>query len=209
MNQSSVTPQPQGGSSTMKWLLIILVIIIVLGGGYWAYVKYGKTSATTSTTSPSPATSLKVSPSTSAAVSPTAYSTVPADWKTYTNEQFGFSFKYPSELTKEKDNVSNQATDVVFKKGSDTTMIIRIYSGSNDGHGGATYFEVARSAQKTFPAGTSDEFVFPNGNGFGETRAYIAERFIKNSVVYAFEFYGKTQLSDQDSQILSTFQFTQ
>ena len=54
----------------MKWLLIILVIVVVLGGGYWVYVKYGKTSATTSTASPSPVAAVSVSPS--ATVSPTA-----------------------------------------------------------------------------------------------------------------------------------------
>ena len=77
MNQSSVTPAPQGGSSTMKWLLIILVIIIVLGGGYWLYVKYGKTSATTTTASPSPTTSAKTSPSSIITASPSASVSAP------------------------------------------------------------------------------------------------------------------------------------
>jgi len=88
MNQTPAASQPQGGSSTMKWLLIILVIIIVLGGGYLVYAKYGKLASTT--TSPSPATSIKASPSTSSSAS------VPADWKTYSNSTYDFSFKYPS-----------------------------------------------------------------------------------------------------------------
>lgn len=74
MNQAPVSPAPQGGSSTMKWLLIILVIIIVLGGGYLLWVKYGK-GTPTATASPS---------------------SVPAEWKTYTNTRVKYSFEYPA-----------------------------------------------------------------------------------------------------------------
>ncbi len=120
MNQTPVSPTPvpsgvegpQGGSSTMKWLLIILVIIIVLGGTYWVYAKYGK-GTTTTTTSPSPTLTSKVSPSTSAAVSPAASSSITADWKTYTSSKYNYSIKYPSDWTVEEMN-----NNAIFKNSS-------------------------------------------------------------------------------------------
>lgn len=95
MNQQQMA-SPQQGGGIMKWLLIILAVIIVLGGGYWLNIKYGK-GTPSPTASPSPTISAKVSPSTSAVVSPTE--SINADWKTYTNSTYNFSFEYPKTWT--------------------------------------------------------------------------------------------------------------
>ena len=89
----------------MKWLLIILVIVIVLGGGYLVYAKYGK--GTTTTASPSPISAVTSSPS--ATVSPSASASVPADWKTYTNDTYIYLIKYPGDWKVSSDKGTNSS----------------------------------------------------------------------------------------------------
>jgi len=121
MNQQPVSPGgPQGGSSTMKQLLIILVVVIVLGGGYLLYNKYGKASTTTA--SLSPASTIKASPSTSAAVSPSASSTVPADWKTYTNDNYKFQLTFTDDW--KGFTVKSQPEDKVYQLAADDLYVL-------------------------------------------------------------------------------------
>jgi hypothetical protein len=82
MNQQ--TPAP-AKSSSLKWLIIIVVIIIILGGGYLLWAKYGKTSTSPASTSPSALVTPSVSPSSEV-----------AGWQTYISTKFGYSFKYPT-----------------------------------------------------------------------------------------------------------------
>lgn len=106
MNQpQSIDPTPQGKPSTMKWLLIILVVVIVLGGGYFLWAKYGGTTSS-ATTTPTPTATISVA--TSPLIIPTGISV--ADWKTYENDYYGFSLKYPKEGTISVDNLNAGTT---------------------------------------------------------------------------------------------------
>ena len=97
MNQTPVSSapapsgvkRPQGGSGSLKWLLVILGLVIVLGGVYWAYAKYGERISST------------------ISARPTISLSVPANWKKYTNEEFGFSFKYPESWIQETTTASH------------------------------------------------------------------------------------------------------
>jgi len=220
MNQSSMAPGPQGGSSTMKWLLIILVIVIVLGGGYWLYAKYGKTSATTSTTSPSPASTIKASPSTSAAVSPSASSTVPADWKTYTNSTYNYSIKYPSDWVSSEPGAKRTvfATSAISGETDRKGLVeIQVPSLSKDDamkeafadlSGGSTNATIEKTSvggvEATKYSGQ------PNLNVFGGGTHRIRVIFEKSGVVYVVEALDNNDstIVSRFNQILSTFQFT-
>jgi len=232
MNQSSVTPGPapsgvegpQGGSSTMKWLLIVLVIVIVLGGGYWVYVKYGKTSATTATASPSPVAAITSSPSASAAISPSASSSVPADWKTYTNTQYSFSFKYPSNSTVK--DIKSGNTDMpgivaLFAVGinndwQDPFSVVEITSQSKDKEISwlktwASYTAPNGSFSTTF---SSTQEVTKYGKS--ATEVIFTNKPSGTTTFYVFSESGQTYVVDGDNpsnpavgdQILPTFQFT-
>lgn len=73
---------------TQPWLWIILAAVVIIGGGltYW-YVTSNNSSDITAAPSP---TLTKTS-------SPTNSANQTADWKTYTNNTYGFSFKYPKD----------------------------------------------------------------------------------------------------------------
>jgi outer membrane murein-binding lipoprotein Lpp len=200
------------GVSPLAIIGIAVLVAIVFGGGAYAYVNNKATKEKNDlnaqiTQLQSQVASAKVSATVTSIASASATTDETANWKTYTNDKNGFSFKYLSDWTKEEDNVQSSATDVVFDLGKDNPLVVRVYYGSNDGHGGATYFSVERNAQRTYTAGVADEFLFPNGNGYGQTIPYITERFIKNGVVYAFEFNGGATLTSQDIQILNSLQF--
>lgn len=188
-------------------LLTTLIVVILAAAGFFGWNYLQKQKVVTPVVAP--ITTTEITPSIMPSTAPTTTADIStADWKTYTNDKNGFSFKYPSDWTKGEDNVQSSATDVVFDKGKDNPLTVIVYYGSNDGHGGATYFSENRNAQRTYTAGVADEFIFPNGNGYGQTIPYITERFIENGVVYAFEFNGGTIITSQDTQILNSLQFT-
>lgn len=77
------------GLSTILLILIILAVgILAAIGGYYYGVKVA-TPTTTTTTSKITTTAV------GAITTTTAVNT--ANWKTYTNDQYGFSFKYPGD----------------------------------------------------------------------------------------------------------------
>jgi len=218
MNQSSVTPAPvssgvegpQGGSSTMKWLLIILVIIIVLGGGYLLWTKYsGGTS--TATSSPSPTVTVKASPSTSAAVSPSASSSVPADWKTYTNETYGYKISYPSSWIINSSNTKEisiyteasrtdvkSVTQTVGVKVSDETLE-QFKSNFLQADPGINKVESEKTIN--FAGVSATQLTLSNAEGLISTVNFIR----KGSNSFTITYFSAEATA---SQILSTFQFT-
>ncbi|MGA2666954.1 MAG: hypothetical protein ABSE91_02595 [Patescibacteria group bacterium] len=93
--QPSVTPpSPPKRKSTLRWSLPILYLLILIAVGGWFWFKYYYRPVATplviSNTSPKPSPSLTLSPS---PVSPTT------GWQTYTNQQYGFTFQYPTDFT--------------------------------------------------------------------------------------------------------------
>ena len=71
-----------------KWVLIYAVIALLLYSGvYYFVLSKNKSNPYSYNTSPSPAQSAQPSPTTD----PTT------NWKTYTNEKYGYSIKYPSD----------------------------------------------------------------------------------------------------------------
>jgi len=93
--------QGQTDQMIRPWLLIVLVVVILAGGGYFGWNYWNKSK----TAGPIIKPILSDDNGFNHPASPdTTLST--ADWKTYMNDQYGFSFKYPSEwkiYTREND----------------------------------------------------------------------------------------------------------
>lgn len=72
-------------------LVIVLVAVVFGGAGYWFGTK--KTEDKTTTATPT------VTATTSTVASATTTADPTASWKTYTNSAYGYSYKYPTDLT--------------------------------------------------------------------------------------------------------------
>lgn len=101
MNQQQSSSQPRGNS--LKWLLIILAVVVVFGGSYLLYAKYGKSTNTATTTTSPTATTSTPTPTTT----PTSTTEKTADWKTYNNDSYGISFKYPKDWIIQNDQLES------------------------------------------------------------------------------------------------------
>ena len=106
MNQQSQTPVQSGQPPVNKGLLVVLIIVVLIGVAFaaWYYLmgpgKKVATSTTTATTTPATTTT----PSTTTTTTTTTpATTATADWLTYTNSAYGFSFKYPKDYSVTED----------------------------------------------------------------------------------------------------------
>lgn len=101
MNEENVTIK-QGISG--GWIAFIVIVVLLIGGGlgYW----YAKKSAKT-TSEPSVSPTLTTAASKTPTASPTPTASATTDWKTYKNDQYGFSvtltdnwqhYRYEEEL---------------------------------------------------------------------------------------------------------------
>lgn len=97
-----------------KWLLVVLIIVILTAIGFfsWNYMQNKKTdtniaSVNSAIAIPTPDTAIVV-PTTTPAVSTSPVSTV--DLKTYTNEKYNYSVKYPVDWTIGLDGIDKSLT---------------------------------------------------------------------------------------------------
>lgn len=199
-------PIPSKSGGSLKWLLIVLVIVIVLGGGYLLYAKYG--GGTTPVASPSPVATVTASPI--ATVNPTASTSVPADWKTYTNETYGFSFKYPNDYQYEESiNAAPEGPQAEFTLtiGKDSTTLrsaihVRVYvesttSNLNEPNG----MESSSSIDTTVDGKTAKKYVA------GDSTEYVV---VNNNRRFEIGFMeASSEMQNNFSILLPTFQFTE
>jgi hypothetical protein len=215
--------QPQPAAETKPamvrpWLLIVLIIIILVGGGYFAwYYLMGPGKAAPSTTS-------TTNPTTS-----TTNSTVStADWKTYTNMTYGYSFKYPSDWTINANN-SREITLNSPQSIKDQSKCSGIGEGpycEND----ITffYFDAIKDLVNDQTITNLDDFIakssaltdakkitFAGKPAYEGTEGGISAWYniyiVNSNHIYEIHFgkvASKSEVNSIEQQILSTFQFT-
>lgn len=205
----------QKGYSIPMLVTLVVILIIVGAGGYFLYQKQSKTTET-----PQKQTSPAIPQST-----PVIDQT--ANWKTYTNTQYSFSFKYPQELT-----LSESGGPIV---GSKIKSLVDISldrpNGSSDNFPiiGLSVIDAQQSPTDYINTNIcSPETCFPLQSGIlpGSILAQTANIvhyqnigtfFNHNKLLFYFSIDSRvpnTPIPQQDAykmynQILSTFKFTQ
>lgn len=179
------------------------------------------TESTTVNTITSPIDRLQSS-GTVATSTPTTDET--ADWKTYTNDTYGFSFKYPNTGWTLTEGATQTYPRAIVTVKSDTENPTKVWPGS-----GVHYFDqmiinketetsVADWIRTRLATGTTDtsQTVTIKGAEYteivpGSDPNYLAELKINNNILYSIIFDwadSRTDITQTQEQILSTFQFT-
>lgn len=100
----TVSPQPEDkkGEKSLKVILYILICFALLSTGAFGFWLYQEKIAKEIKPSPAPL----VLPSPISSPTPiTKPGAIPADWKTYKNEKYGFELRYPSYMSMENKRI--------------------------------------------------------------------------------------------------------
>ena len=193
-------------------ILIIILIAVMAVGGYLLYQKQIKPVAVPQF-SPSPVVSPVISPIASSSADT-------ANWKTYTNSKYGFTLKYPQNLSvKETSNII--IFNAVGNKDNETVFALIVYENPNNlslkdyetkntgesGMGPSVYY--SSSQLVTLENGTKVYYQKEEISCFSKCGSYI---WINKDKIYKFLGSVNSGIKDQKQimdQILSTFKFTQ
>lgn len=143
---------------------------------------------------------------------------VTADWKTYTNDTYGFSFKYPKEWNvEEKDKeITFRETGKSYQVEATDTYIFGVFVSNNTKNQSAQ--EVAEERKSKFQGGADDpitEIKISDKTGaqfinYLDTTNYVISG--NNVISLVLPNFGSESINkkfkDSFNQILATFQFT-
>jgi len=143
-------------------------------------------------------------------ITPTEISDSISDWKTYNSSDFGFSINYPQDLLIQN-FINDQYNRTVSFKGSDIYFSISLRKADPNFNLDKYYFmdsPIARTT--TLSSQKANVYEMPKGycDGPGCSQPYISIVTEHNNDVYSLSFFGDSNLSSVESQILSTFKFT-
>ena len=217
------------GNVSIVFVIIVALATLIAGalGGY--YYGISKSQSTTTTTE-------KITTTTKVGATTTATET--ADWKTYTNSTYGFSFKYPKDWQLKENSGSNTDQAIVSVTSPETLKKIEDQKKNGQNFGPyaedvSIYYyasvadEIENKANK-LGATTLDELVQKNKSiqkigtlklggkdaidviWAGES-TYYTVLSVNNDHLYKILFNNiqkKANLTSTEKTILSTFQFT-
>lgn len=192
--------------STTAWFIISAMVVVVFGSALtWANLTSPADNASTA----SSIVPVKADPT--------------RDWKTYTNADYEFSFKYPKDWSAQDDksgDISLTDTNKTYvSEGSDMVPIVVQYNQDNSGASIDSYLSGGRELLKsilrkeTVVIGGKTAYVI---KGTTEPVSHDMRIVFNDGKVISFSS-NATELSGQDaggdigttfSQILSTVQFT-
>lgn len=132
-----------------------------------------------------------------------------ANWKTYTNTKLGFEIKYPPsvQVNKEFNDQYNRATEFT---GKDINFTVMLRSGYGIDVKNYFFMDAPISSTTSLAGVSANVYKMPNGycDGPSCSAPYIAIVTVNGPDLYHLSFFGDTELSDTENQILSTFKFT-
>ena len=125
------------------------------------------------------------------------------DWEVYSNVQYGYSIKYPTDFSFNDQSVEN--LHQIEVSGDDLKLIIRVKEEKKSPY----YLDQESSGRIEVGGVEAKLYRFPLGycDAGGCTQPFIAAVFYRGNRQYILEFYGESELTDTANLILSTFQF--
>lgn len=216
----------QKGISTGALVTVAVIVTIAFGGGAYAYVS--QKAAKEKKALNAQITELQKQSSTSQTATSTASTASTADWKTYTNSDYNYSIKYPSNYyvkdTCGNDEKSNKTYALITKKklGNDvidcssykglvemSVLTIQVESDtSTDFSGGSS-----STSLEVIGGQSWKKYIFqydPNSQLDSSNNSTLLA-FTKNGKAYLINWINSDSKGSHDSSIdgiLSTFQFT-
>jgi len=207
--------QTKKGMSGVTITLLILLTAVVFGGGAYAYVNNKATKEKNDLNAQ--ITDLQKQVATSGA---TATTTTPnsstsaidetASWKTYTNDKYGFSFKYPNTYTAtdelEKNTISVPERKLSIKSNT-STMDLYV---NPDGFG--PFFPDVQYAMDYTGGKIKSTKTISSDENSKDSRTLAVGNLTVGSNEYLYFFYmedSDTQPLTEFDKILTTFKFTQ
>jgi len=187
--------------------IIIVLVLALLGSlGYIAYLRGYLSFHIPNKTIITP-TSYPIETKTSSGTMPTENPA--ANWKTYTNDQYHFSFKYPEWVILDDKSVAGTAQVLLIAQGFNETKISARKDDQSE-----YYLDTAPVGRAVIGNLSGNKYRLPQGYCDGPecSSPILAVTVVNNGIKYIFSVYvGKdvNTFTELESQILSTFEFTQ
>jgi len=215
-------PKEKSISLPLVILFVLVAAVAFAALGYWEGKKTTETT-TTDDTVPMPPVPGEPTESVTATTSTTA--DVTADWKTYTNDTYGFSFKYPSIWNLEEGPSQTDPRRIIAVKSNEPNKN-KVWPGSTTTNyyydqmivNKETESSISDWIKSRLAGGVTDnsKMVSINGSEFteivpGSDPDYLAELKINDGTLFSIIFdwaNGRSDITTTQEQILSTFQFT-
>lgn len=208
--------QPNKRKNEFATILIIVVVCAILFGAIGYVIGNKKT-----TTPEVPVEPTITDDQTSPVVDETATADVTANWKTYTNDQFGFSIKYPSDYTgniasgySENDGVT---IDSPSTGGYEQPHLVNVEAQKSS----QNFDDYIASAAKDSLFAEATKITFAGQPAYEGVESGMVTSYgiitEKNGNIFTIVLdtglvdglaKNKAAISDIENQILSTFQFT-
>jgi hypothetical protein len=200
------------GISTLLAVLLVILVAVLVGGGVWWYMNQKQTAATTTTTSAT-AISQKTTTTTSAGQDETA------GWKTYTNNIFKFSLKYPSTYTIEDtlpktskiDNNANERLKISnISDNLQPRLLIYVNpAGFGPFFGDITYTIEVKSGKLEIAQRKIEPSTENNNDGEQFIRTNLFKAGLNEYIVHFIYKEGGADYESIFKEILATFQYSQ
>ncbi len=190
--------------------LIIAIVVVVGAVVYFAFVKKSEPGAKQPSTTPTPTQSATPAPT------PTPQNET-ANWKTYSNDEYGLEFRYPDALIIATPQRSWYGTPIVRLQGTSATMTVSFDSSRNDPRSLKFPEDIfGKVLPKSISFGPNPSYTYSFGEGTTGQRV-IATQYNKGLLLISFvqgsqEVPGPSLDFFKDNnrmmnQILSTFKF--